>query len=111
MKTLITLGLIGTLLTVTATPSRADTAHYPRSAIVYVADLDLTQEPDARTLYRRIAYAARSLCTAGAVSFDPQKQRHWRDCVSTAVGDAVERANAPLLMAIHLQRSEQLARL
>jgi UrcA family protein len=86
-------------------------SHYERTATVYVADLDLASQADAQALYERIGHAARSICTADELSFDVQKRRHWRECVETAVERAVDRANAALLMAIHLQQREQVATL
>ena len=82
-----------------------------RSATVRVADLDLTSEGDARILYERIGYAARSLCRANEFSFDTRKAFHRRQCVENAIAKAVDRAGAPLLTAIHLQQREQVAQL
>jgi len=82
-----------------------------RSAIVRVADLDLTREPDARVLYQRIGRAARAVCRADEFSADPRKGLHSRQCREAAISDAVARADAPLLTAIHLQEREQVARL
>ena len=111
MKTSMTLGLIGALSIVATAAAAEAPASYQRSASVYVADLDLARVADAYVLYERIDYAARSICAADELSFDVKKRRHWRECVESAVTGAVNRANAPVLTAIHLQRREQLARL
>jgi len=114
MKTFSAFRLVSaTLVAATAVAASAEPQipHFERNATVYVADLDLASERDARVLYERISYAARSICAADELSFDVKKRLHQRTCVETAVADAVDRANAPLLTAIHLQRREQLARL
>lgn len=112
MKT-FTYSVLFAIAAVTAATATAGPriSHYERSATVYVADLDLATEPDAQALYERIGHAARSICTADELSFDNKKRHHWRECVETAVARAVDRANAPLLMAIHLQQREQVAKL
>ena len=84
---------------------------YERTATVQAADLDLARERDARVLYDRIRYAARALCAAEEARFDVRKTTRRRRCMEDAIETAVERADAPLLMAVHLQQSEQLARL
>jgi UrcA family protein len=84
---------------------------HPRSATIYVADLDLADRRDARVLYERIGYAARAVCAADELSFDTKKHSHRRRCVDSAVAAAVDRANAPLVTAIHEERRERLARL
>ena len=47
-----------------------------RNAFVYIADLDLTRFADAQTLYERIRYAARTICTADELSFDAERALH-----------------------------------
>ena len=114
MKSLTASRFVGVALAaVAAAPVSAEPRNesYQRYATVYVADLDLGREPDARVLYERIDYAARSICTPDELSFAVRKQVHWRRCVEVAIANAVDRANAPLLTAIHSYRREQLARL
>ena len=78
-----------------------------RSATVYVADLDLGRESDARILYERIEDAAQSLCMT-ELTFDTKTNR--RQCVESAIAGAIDRANVPLLTSIH-QRRERADRL
>ena len=119
MKTPTTLGLLmSTILAVTtATPVSADMAplsgglRSERNAFVHVADLDLTRWTDAQTLYERIRYAARTICTADELSFDVKRALHWQQCVQSAVDGAVAQTHAPLLRAIHLDQRAELARL
>jgi UrcA family protein len=118
MKPFKTLCFIGATLLVVASTTQASERHLrgigvdqTRRAFVYVADLDLDRRTDAQTLYERIRYAARTICSTDELSFDAQKRRHWRECVESAIDDAIEQVNAPLLMALHLQQREQLATL
>ncbi|RPI63781.1 MAG: UrcA family protein [Lysobacterales bacterium] len=112
MKTFIASCFVGVVLStlVMAKASAAsDIPRHERKATVYVGDLDLATERDARVLYERIDYAARSICAAEDRSFDSKKRPHGRQCVEAAITDAVERANALVLTAIHLQRRGRLA--
>jgi UrcA family protein len=115
MKTFTTIASIGAALvaiaSATAQAGHPQIRSYQRNATVYVADLDLTRRPDADVLYERIGHAARSICATDELSFDTKKRRHWRQCAEAAIADAVDRVNAPLLTAIHLQQRAQLARL
>lgn len=119
MKTFMVPGLIGVAIFAigAATTASAEIGprkgafHAERNAYVRIADLDLSRAADAQTLYERIRYAARTICTDDELSFDVKRVLHWQQCVHSAVDDAVERANAPLLTAIHLQQRAQLARL
>lgn len=112
MKTLIASCFIAAALTYGATAAAGPRAHsHQRVATVFVGDLDLAVERDARALYERIGYAARSICTAEVLSFDARRALNRRQCIEKAIADAVGRAGAPLVMAIHLQQREQVARL
>ena len=114
MKTFTATCLIAVSLSILATHELSADPHVQirqRNATVHVADLDLARERDAHILYERIDYAARSVCRADEFSHDARRLRHLRQCVEAAVANAVERANAPLLTAIHLQQREQVARL
>ena len=113
MKTSIACFLAVAFSTLAAAPAEADAKieTYERNASVYVADLDLATERDAYVLYERIGYAARAICAADELSFETQRRPHWRQCVAAAIDNAVDRAGAPLLTAVHLQRRDSLARL
>lgn len=113
MKSLITSCFIAAALStcVVATAAAEPSERYQRSARVFAGDLNLGNEHDARVLYERIGYAARSICRAEVLSFDPKRQRTRRACVERAIGNAVDRAGAPLLTAIHLLERQQVARL
>ena len=114
MKSLIaSCFLVGALSTYGAATAAAEPGArtYQRAATVFVGDLDLATERDARIVYERIDYAARAICRGEVLSFDPKRQRNRRECIERAITNAVNRAGAPLLTAIHLQQREQLARL
>jgi len=96
---------------VAAVASAGPGDRYQRSARVFVGDLNLATEHDARELYERIGYAARSVCRGEVLGFDQKRQRHRKECIEATITSAVNRVGAPLLTAIHLQQREQVARL
>jgi UrcA family protein len=110
MKTFTTLGLIATIAAAAATANAGESSAYARTATVYVADLDLSKTADAHVLYERITYAAWAVCTEDEpLAFEGRRQ--WRECVTTAVADAVASADAPLLTAVHSERGAFVASL
>ena len=73
---------------------------------VRASDLDLTAVADVETLYRRIRSAAMSACRADAAAWDVKRVLHRRQCVESAVEEAVSRLDVPLLSAaMNVQRS------
>jgi UrcA family protein len=68
------------------------------SVTVSYADLDLSKMAGARTLYRRIASAARGVCGEDGRRIEEQIQ--WRSCYQGAIADAVAAVNSPLLTAV-----------
>ncbi len=67
----------------------------PRSLVVRYSDLDLTQAKDAHKLYHRIKLAARRVCD------NEDRPKIYKECLSQAVGDAVEQVHSSQLSAIH----------
>jgi UrcA family protein len=119
MRTWKTFGLIGI---VTFAVCAAHTAaaqrltgtgetRYVRTATVYAADLDLASVADMRALYERIRYAARALCTAEESPLDTLRAPRQRHCMEEAIDAAVDRANAPLLTAVHLEHGDPMVSL
>jgi UrcA family protein len=102
-------GVVLSTLVVAKASAASDIPRHERNATVYAGDLDLATERDARVLYERIDYAARSICAAEEQSFDSKTRPHARQCVEAAIAAAVGRANALVLTAIHLQRRGRLA--
>lgn len=114
MKALKTLGVAGAIIfgILTAQTAAAERGfRYERTATVRAVDLDLSREADARELYDRIRSAARRLCVAEESSFDPRKASRRRSCIRAAVDAAIERADVPLLTAVHRQQPPRLAKL
>ena len=114
MNTRKTLGVAGTMIfgilaVQTATAERG--FEHERTAAVRAADLDLTREGDARELYDRIRSAARRLCMTQESTFDTRKVSRRRSCIRAAVDGAIERADVPMLTAVHLEQSTRLAQL
>lgn len=114
MKALKTLSLVGAIVfgILTAQTAAAERGlRHERTTTVRAADLDLSREADARELYDRIRSAARRLCMAQESSADPRKASRRRSCIQAAVDAAIERANVPLLTAVHHQQPLRLAEL
>jgi UrcA family protein len=99
------------LLVAVSSVARAEevkrTASYDGTAAqtVRASDLDLTSTADVETLYRRIRSAAISACRAGAAAWDVKRALHRKQCVESAVEQAVSRLDVPLLSAMNVQRS------
>ncbi len=76
-------------------------SNHPGDQTVSAADLNLANDIDVQTLYRRIRSAAISACRADAAVWDVKRVLHRKKCVESAVEVAVTSANMPLLTAIH----------
>jgi UrcA family protein len=90
--TLLAVWLLGTTIA-WADPSAT------RSAEVSFRDLDLSTQPGAAKLYRRIQAAARNVCQYEPTS--PRAQIIWQYCVLPTVDAAVANVNTPLLTELH----------
>lgn len=66
---------------------------------VKYGDLNLSTETGARTLYRRIRGAARSVC--GEEGRAIYEQRIWEGCFRGAMDEAVAAVHSPLLTSIY----------
>jgi UrcA family protein len=64
--------------------------------VVHFGDLDLSEQDDAKALYRRIARAARDVC-GGAPDWTISMSVRSRTCRAAATGRAVADVDAPLL--------------
>jgi UrcA family protein len=85
----VVLGLLG---------SAQALASVPPSVKVNYADLNLSTQAGAQTLYNRIAGAARTVCGfPGSTLLD---QSIWKACYRDAISEAVAKVNSPLLTAI-----------
>lgn len=93
------------IATETATAQNAPGVTEPAERVAY-ADLDLNTTAGARTLLHRIDLAARRIC--GPTSHSPLEPRAAslnRRCVNEAVDMSVARIDAPLLAAVHTNKS------
>ena len=68
---------------------------------VSAAGLDLSRPADAREVYRRLYFAARTACGKGnRVGLQPPSS--FVDCYEKALGDAVRSVNRPQLNIVYL---------
>jgi len=79
-----------------ATPAPDDVP----SVTVRYADLDLTTEAGAHTLYRRIRLAARAVCPS-ADSRDLARLAVTQSCQEQAIARAVQAVSSPRLAAVY----------
>lgn len=105
--------LLATLAATGVTPpSHAEPdAAVTRTAAVAYADLDLSDDAGAQSLYRRIRVAARAVCTATDLDFDLEARRRQRACARDAVAGAVERIGSDSLTRLHRSAAAQANRL
>jgi UrcA family protein len=83
-------------------------AHMPPAPtrVVEYADLNVTQQPGAEALYRRIENAARSVCRVDAT--EPLAYvAQMRTCEEDAVAHAVADADLPMLTGLYAERADR----
>lgn len=84
-------------------------AYAARTRAVDASGLDLTQTADVDILYLRIRRAAIATCRAEAVEWEVKRVLRRRQCVLSAVDDAVRRVDVPFLTAVHRGELERIA--
>ena len=91
---LAVLGLLGSAQVLADEPAKSLKVSY--------ADLDLSTQAGAATLYSRIRSAAKTVC-----GYDDSSYRHFAftRCFKQAVGNAVAQVNNPQLTALHQGKS------
>ena len=89
------LGVLGSVQVLAGEPAKSIRVSY--------ADLDLSTQAGAQTLYHRIRGAARQVCGDEGTSYTDKAI--WRSCFKNAVGDAVAKVNSPQLTALHQGKS------
>src|SRR5690242_5107145 len=77
--------------------------------IVNFADLDLTRNAGAVTLYGRIKSAAKQVCPAELDAGFPAPNR--QHCIEQAISHAVADVNAATLTSYHLAKTQQTMKL
>src|SRR5215467_8264036 len=74
-----------------------------KSIRVSYADLDLSTQAGATTLFNRIRGAARQVCGDEGTTYTDHVI--WQGCIKRAVGDAVATVNNPRLTALYQGKS------
>ena len=77
-----------------------------RSITVKFADLDLSKAAGADALYRRIRTAASIVCDSASDNLYRWRGREYKKCFNTAVANAVDKVNNPILTAMHRAKSK-----
>jgi UrcA family protein len=99
MKSLLLITLIGVSAAVHAAAPFGD----PPQVVVQYRDLRLDKMGDVKELYRRIRYAAASVCS-DFDSKNPALRSKFNDCRAQALAVAVAKVDgAPLLLSYHEQ--------
>ncbi len=80
--------------------ARAESAPDVPKIEVRYTDLNLATEQGVRTLYRRIASAARTVCPHGEGSIIPKVADISRTCIREAISRAVQEVNDPRLAEV-----------
>jgi UrcA family protein len=75
------------------------------SVTVRFADLDLSTNAGASTLYTRIKWAARQVC--GTEGRSLTEIAMWHRCVDATIADAVHSVNSPRLTALYTGKPAQ----
>jgi UrcA family protein len=81
------------------TIARADTAFQPRSVSVHFVDLDTTNAEGAARLYRRLKFAANTVCQDLDSGRDLSVVRRHADCVHQALSNAIAKIDLPAVTA------------
>lgn len=78
-----------------STTVRADSILEPRSMTVHFGDLDTNSTYGAAVLYRRIKFAAETVCGDPGSVRAMRLLASYRTCVHAAIADAVAKVNRP----------------
>jgi UrcA family protein len=76
----------------------------PTSVTVHFSDLDLTKPKAVTTLYLRLRDASELVCGDDAQAIDLELRSELERCNQTAIENAVETVNRPLLTALYDRR-------
>lgn len=71
---------------------------------VSFADLDLDKQAGAETLYRRIQFAARSVC-GRADAREIERRSQFHKCIDETVEAALKQVNRSSLYAVHYRKA------
>jgi UrcA family protein len=102
LRGLVTIALVSALTSTLASVCAAGNSGDTVSQTVKYGDLDLSTPEGATALYRRIASAARNVCSARNMD---TWNFAWRSqstaCVQKAIADAVTKVNQPALFLVY----------
>jgi UrcA family protein len=99
MNTLKNLSLSFTLGLVAITASAHDGNH-PATRVVNFVALEASSPDGAESIYRRLKAAAREVCASASGTMLSERYQ-YRTCVDTALANAVELVNQPLVSSAH----------
>jgi|HubBroStandDraft_4_1064222.scaffolds.fasta_scaffold1934707_1 UrcA family protein len=94
------------LTTATELASAAPQAAAVPSIVVNYADLDISTEQGARSLYRRIALAAQAVCPSADLR-DLARFTDSRACQQQAIARGVQAVSSPLLAALYAEHAKR----
>jgi UrcA family protein len=86
------------------TPAIADQSDEPLTKVVSYADLNVSGDAGARTLYGRLRMAAMQVC-APFRGTTLREKTNWRECFNPALARSVAKVDEPALTAYHLSRT------
>ncbi len=77
------------------------------SVVVSYADLDLSEQAGASTLYARLKRASAKACGHQPPPIELKASRAYQDCYNLALNKAVDRVNSQQLYALHAKLGRQ----
>jgi UrcA family protein len=98
--------LAGLAYTIDSAPVSAASPEYTTLSVkVSFADLDLSTNAGAATLYKRIQIAANQVCGSYNERRGMKFYQDWKTCRSQAVANAVAKVDRPTLTAVHSNKT------
>lgn len=109
IKSAVALSLGATLLghsILASADHRMETVYAAPSVKVSYRDLDISKPWGLEVLYSRIQHAARGVCYLDQAPQELARSHSARTCYRTAVNNAVNQINRPMLTALHRAKSK-----
>lgn len=103
MKCILASGLAAAIVALTPIRGHASDWDMASTAVVSYADLNLSTEAGARTLYFRLTKAADQVCPDDSTTLD--LHRIYKTCVNEALGKVVRNMNIPTLSKLYTVRT------
>ncbi len=106
MKPVTTSFLLATLaLSVAQYVCAGDTADTPAHLVVSYAGVDLSTTAGAKLVYGRLHAAAKQVCSPLDREGDLNLAVRYRTCVQTAMSNAIQQLDKPLLTDLFIERT------